>query len=95
MSFECEFVEREEQPTLAIRTHSPVGGLPLLIGASYGKIMQYLESLGEKYAGEPFVLYHNLDMHNLDLELGFPVFKVLPGSGDIQPGKVCGLWKRS
>lgn len=88
MSFECEFVDRVEQPTLAIRTHSPVEGLPQLIGASYGRIMQYLESLGEKFAGEPFVVYHNLDMQNLDVELGFPVLKDLPGSGDIQPGKV-------
>jgi effector-binding domain-containing protein len=88
MSFECEFVDREEQPTLAIRTHTPVEGLPQLIGASYGRIMQYLASIGERYAGEPFVVYHNLDMQNLDVELGFPVLQELPGKDDIQPGKV-------
>ena len=28
MSFVCEFVAREEPPTLAIRTHTPGEGLP-------------------------------------------------------------------
>ena len=88
MSFECEFVDREEQPTLAIRTHTPVEGLSQLIGASYGKILQFMQSMGEQFAGELFVVYHNLDMQNLDVELGFPVLKELPGKEDIQPGKV-------
>ena len=44
--------------------------------------------MGEQFAGEPFVVYHNLDMQNLDVELGFPVLKELPGKDDIQPGKI-------
>jgi effector-binding domain-containing protein len=81
----CEIFEIPETPTLSIRTHSPVAGLPLLIGQSYGAIMQYLEELGEAMGGEPFVIYHNLDMENLDIELGFPVLKPLPAKGDIRP----------
>ncbi len=75
-----------EQPTLAIRARTPVEGLPALIGQSYGKISQYLQELGETMADMPFVGYHNLDMADLDVEIGFPLALPLTGRGDIQAG---------
>ncbi len=81
----CEIFEIPETPTLSIRTHSAVAGLPILIGQSYRAIMQYLEELGEEIGGEPFAIYYNLDMENLDVELGFPVLKPLPAKGEIKP----------
>lgn len=88
MSFECELIERKEQPTLSVRTHTPVEGLPQLIGQTYGQIMEYMASIGAQPVGEPFVAYYNLDMKNLDIEIGFPVTKALPGQGEIQPSQV-------
>lgn len=32
----------------------------------------------------PYVAYHNVDIQNLDVEIGFPVSKPLPGIGSIQ-----------
>ena len=81
MSQVCEFFDIPETPTVSIRTHVAVEGLPGLIGQSYGAIMQYMGELGEPIAGEPFVIYYNLDMKNLDVELGFPVSKSLPAQG--------------
>jgi effector-binding domain-containing protein len=85
MSFNCELFEIPQTPLLSIRTYSAVQDLPGLIGSSYGAIMQHLAELGEEIAGEPFVIYYNLDMQNLDVEIGFPVAKALPGKGLIQP----------
>jgi effector-binding domain-containing protein len=47
-------------------------------------IGQYLESLGKSPAGDPFVAYYNMDMQDLDLEMGFPVSGTVPGKGDIE-----------
>jgi effector-binding domain-containing protein len=44
----------------------------------------YLGSLGEHPAGVPFVAYYNMDMADLDVEIGFPVAAPLPGREDIR-----------
>ena len=88
MPYACETIVRPAQPVMSVRTRSAVQDLPKLIGASYGKIMQYLASQGAAPCGTPFVAYYNLDMQDLDLEIGFPVDQPLPGSGPIQAGQM-------
>ena len=46
--------------------------------------MQYLGELGEYPVGAPFVAYYNMDMQDLDMEIGFPVSKPLPDRGEIK-----------
>lgn len=81
-------LEQPEVPTLAVRTRTRVQDLPLLIGKTYGSIAAYLGELGHHMAGIPFVAYHNMDMQDLDVELGFPVAQKLPGKGDIRSGAI-------
>jgi effector-binding domain-containing protein len=81
-------LEQPQVPTLVVRTRTRVQDMPLLIGKSYGTIAAYLRELGRHMAGIPFVAYHNMDMQDLDVELGFPVAASLPGKGDIQPGMI-------
>lgn len=84
----CELKDQQPLHTLSIRTTVPMQDLPQTIGQAYGAIMQYLAQLGENPGGEPFVAYYNLDMQNLDVEMGFPVTKALAGSGPIQAGRL-------
>ena len=84
MKYKCELLEQETQPTLTIRTKSTVQNLPEVLGKSYQKIMQYLGELGEQATGAPFTAYFNLDIQNLDVEIGFPVAKKLPNKDDIK-----------
>jgi effector-binding domain-containing protein len=85
-----ELLKTPDQPALCIRTRTPVDGLPAIIGQSYGRLGAYLASLGGHLAGVPFVAYHNMDMADLDVEMGFPVASQLPGSGDIRYAPVPG-----
>ncbi|MDG6244559.1 MAG: GyrI-like domain-containing protein [Methanolobus sp.] len=78
-----EIKEEQAQPVLSIRTRAAVSELPVLIGESYEKIMQYMFRIGQEPAGAPFVAYYNMDMEDLDLEIGFPVAMPLEGSGEI------------
>ena len=90
MDYKCEIKEMPAQPVLSIRTKSAVQELPQVLGASYGAIAQYLGSLGENPIGAPFVAYYNMDMQNLDIEIGFPVSHPIAGQGNIQPNQVFG-----
>ena len=90
MDFQCEIKEQSPQPTLSIRTRTPVDNLPQLLGESYGKIAAYLAELGFQPGGAPFAAYFNMDMQDLDVEIGFPVADPVPGKDDIQASQVPG-----
>ena len=80
---DIELINTPEQPALSIRTRTPADKLPMVIGGSFAKIAAYLNALGEHPAGVPYVAYHNMDMADLDVEIGFPVAAPLPGREDI------------
>jgi effector-binding domain-containing protein len=83
-----EMLRKREQPTLSIRTRANVEDLPMLIGEGYCRIAGHLKELGEMLSDVPYVAYHNMDMQDLDVEIGFPVLRALPGKGDIQSGAI-------
>jgi len=90
MDFQCEIKEQAPQPTLSIRARTPIDSLPQLLGESYGRIAGYLAGLGTQPAGAPFAAYYNMDMQDLDVEIGFPVVRPLAGKDDIQSSQVPG-----
>ena len=88
MNFKIELTDQPSQPVLSIRTRTSVENLPEEIGKAYNSIMQYLKEIGSEPSGVPFVAYYNLDMENLDVEMGFPVSKPMAGKGDIESSEV-------
>ena len=88
MAYKCEVKEQPPQPTLSIRTRTSVEELPQVLGKAYGAIAQYLCGVGEEPAGPPFAAYYNMDMQDLEMEIGFPVSKKIAGSGSIQAGEM-------
>ena len=88
MTHKCELIELQSQTTLATRTRTPVQELPVVLGQIYGTIMQYLCEHGEVPGGAPYVAYFNLDMQDLDIEVGIPVSRPLPQKGDVLPGEI-------
>ena len=88
MSYQCELNQQPAQPVLSIRTRTAVQDLREVLGKSYGSIMAYLMELGEQPVDAPFTAYYNMDMQNLDVEIGFPVGKALPGKGEIQSSTI-------
>jgi len=90
MSYNFEVKEQPPQPTLSIRTRSSVQDLPQILEKSFGAIAQYLGELGESPIGPPFTAYYNRDMQNLDVEIGFPVSKKIPGKEDIKACEIPG-----
>ena len=90
MPYYCEVKEQPTQKTLSIRIRAAVQDLPQMFEEGYGKIVQYLGELGEEPIGPPFAAYYNMDMNDLDVELGFPVARSLPGRAEIKAGEIPG-----
>ena len=76
------------QHTLTIRTRSSVLNLPQVIGNASKSIMAYLGELSVHPTGMPFVIYYNLDMQNLDVEIGFLVSKVYQDKDNIKSRQI-------
>lgn len=81
--FDIKLNEQKPQPVLSIRKRTTIEELPKLIGESYKQIMEYLDELNEQPVDAPFTAYYNLDMNNLDVEMGFPISNQLPEKGEI------------
>jgi len=90
MNYNCEIKELPVQPVLSIRARCAVQELPRLLGVSFGAIAQHLGGLGENPSGAPFVAYYNMDMQDLDVEIGFPVSHPLSEQGDILSNQIFG-----
>jgi len=88
MSFPIEITDQPAQPVLSIRTRTPIKSLKTVLGNAYEAIMRYLIELRMEPAGPPFTAYYNMDMEDLDVEIGFPVPVSLPGKGDIQASEI-------
>ncbi len=79
-----ELKEQPAQPVLSVRSKTSVEQMPAVLGTVYGAIMQHLGALGEQPAGPPFVAYYNMDMQNLDIEVGFPVAAHVTGADELK-----------
>ena len=80
----------QERKTLVVRTTTPVEKLSEVMGSAYGEIAGYLGMKQIQPSGAPFAVYHNMDMSNLDVEIGFPVPSAVEGSGRVVSGEIPG-----
>lgn len=83
-----ELNEKPAEKVVFIRTNTDMENLPRTIGESYMKIMEYLAEQGMEPASEPYTAYYTLDMQNMDVEMGFPAVKLLPGKDAIKSREI-------
>ena len=88
MNWKVELKEQGVQPVLSVRKTTAVENLPREIGKAYDSIIRYMNEIGERPVDVPFTAYYNMDMENLDVEMGFPVSKQLEGKGEIKAGVI-------
>lgn len=88
MSYKFELTEQPAQPVLSMRTRTSVSNLPQELRRAYTAIIGYLDEIGEKPIDAAFAAYYNMDMENLDVEIGFPVAKPIEGKGEVLSGQI-------
>lgn len=90
MAYTCDIRQIDARHTLAVRVRVEAADLPKVMGRWFGAIGQYLVELRETPAGMPYAGYFRVNGSSMDVEIGFPVGKPLPGSGEIRPGSFPG-----
>ena len=88
MPHNCERLQQGSQPVISIKTRVPVQELPRALGSAFQTLEEYLREVGEAPVGPPYVAYTNMDMTNLEIEIGFPVTKQLPDREPVQAGEI-------
>ncbi len=68
-----EIRTKHELPTASVRLRTAVADLPAELGKAYGEIAMLLAKQSTGPSGPPFAVYYNMDMSDLDVEIGFPV----------------------
>lgn len=84
MKYVCQVTNESKQAVLSIRTTSSVENLPQILGACFSQIMGYMQQEGVEMSGAPFTAYYNMDMNNLDIEVGVPIGSEVKGEGTIK-----------
>jgi effector-binding domain-containing protein len=90
VDYTFELLDRPAQPALVIHTRASVRNLPQILGQAYGDIMRHAGQVGAQPSGAPFVAYRNMDMDDLDLEIGFPFAQPVAGGGQVLAGEIPG-----
>jgi effector-binding domain-containing protein len=67
--------EVAEQWVASIRTVLRFEEFPSVAQESYGMITKVMHEKGVLPSSPPFVCYHNADLQQLDVEMGFPIAK--------------------
>lgn len=88
MFSKCEIKKQPAQPVMSIRARTPVQNLPMVLGKAFGDVATYIGEQGQQPQGPPFVAYYNMNMEDLDIEIGFPVLKKLPGKGEVKASEI-------
>jgi len=85
-----DIVERTETKTLGVRYRTPASELSKTMGPIYGEIAAHMAKNGIPFAGPPYARYFNMDMNDLDLEIGFPIAAPAAGAGRVAAGTLPG-----
>lgn len=88
MAYDVELVDLPARPTLVVRTRAPIERLPQALGPAWGAVMACAGKAGALPVDAQFVAYHNMDMRDLDLEIGFVFERPLAGDGDVVAGEI-------
>lgn len=87
---DISLVERPEQPIMSIRFNCELYELQPKFMDAYQRLSTYLKENKIIKTDIPFAAYYNLDIHNLDVEVGIPVLKTLKEKEDIKVSKLEG-----
>jgi effector-binding domain-containing protein len=80
-----EIRQVSEKLTASIRVRTPAAGLKDELGRAYGEILAALGRQGVAPGSAAFAVYYNMDMNDLDVEMGFLVLSPCRAEGRMDP----------
>ena len=77
MRYEIEIREVPELTVATVREHVPMAVIGKAIGEGFGEVAEAVDRAGATITGMPFAIFHELDPVSVEVELGFPVDRIL------------------
>lgn len=90
MDYIFEVSEPAAQSALAIRTRTPVANIGQVMGQALGAVYQYIMETGAKPGSCAFSAYYNMDMNDLDVDIGFVLAEPAIGRGEVHAVEIPG-----
>lgn len=90
MDFKIEVAEPAPRPALAVRTRTPVAAIGQVMGQALGRVYQYILEIGAQPGDCAFSVYYNMDMNDLDVDIGFVLTEPAPGRGEVHALEIPG-----
>jgi len=88
MNYVCQITDEKDQHFLKIKKRTPAQEIPIVLGTCYGEILTYMHEVNLKMSGAPFVIYYNMDMNDLEIDICIPLAVESKGRGHIQSDKM-------
>ncbi|MFW6174480.1 MAG: GyrI-like domain-containing protein [Chloroflexota bacterium] len=83
MRYECELIEAEPQPALAMRRSARSTEVAQALSEALPAAWQHARDRGIQLAGPPFTRFLDMEEDRLELQAGFPTFEHPTGSGKV------------
>jgi effector-binding domain-containing protein len=85
MEYDVSVRDVVSQPIVGIRARTSLAQMPAFMGGAYGELFQLIGRQGGRPAGPPFVIYHDPEFKedDIDVEAGVPVSDPIEGSGRV------------
>jgi effector-binding domain-containing protein len=90
MSYQCEVIDMQPQPTLAIRTRSTFHHLPKTISDGFATLRTSLRERDTTAAGPMYVKYVGKPAHEIEVEIGVAVGDAVLANGTTEPSSLPG-----
>jgi effector-binding domain-containing protein len=87
---EIKIIQRDEQPTAAVRERVPVSELPQFFDRVYHQTMAALQAQGLHPTGPPFAKYYGVPTDSADVEAGFPASGPVTATDGVVAGTLPG-----
>jgi effector-binding domain-containing protein len=84
VTYEIEIREVPARRVATIRERVPMTVIGKEMGEGFGEVARAVQAAGATIDGMPFAIFHEMDVDEVDLELGFPV------AGEVGSGRVHG-----
>jgi uncharacterized protein (TIGR03086 family) len=89
-AIDCEIVEIEAQPAVAVHGSVPFADLPNFFGKAFTMVSEAIERAGSAPTGPPFAFYPCMPTDVVEVEAGFPVASALGADDEVHPFELPG-----
>ena len=88
MEYNCKILNQPSQPILSITAKTPQSDLKKVQETALNSIISYLRNLDKGPSGPPFTVFYDMDINNLDIEIGYPVERKTNGQNEVVSGEI-------